>query len=189
MDFSRQEYAKPVPQNSFLEHWDRAFQKGCIINWDGKKPSCFPVILFYQNTLPSHFYDTVLFLPDSTSLPINSNACPKELLDPLWGYLLPSPTNCLHPKFSLLILRKFILWGTTPGTIISWPLLTRYYPREAKKRGIPTCREGSLCIQWKYKGFRAYTLGLPQRKWNWGLWTRVKPGSLLVSSGFFIHDI
>lgn len=40
-----------------------------MINRNSKKPSCFPVILFYQNTLPLPFYDTILFLPSSTSLP------------------------------------------------------------------------------------------------------------------------
>lgn len=134
-----------------------------MTNRESKKPSCFPVILFYENTLPSHFYDTVIFLPNSASqqaLMHTQKSCwtPREAI-----YTLPSPKTVSIPdSVCLNTLGKFLPWGTVPGTIIPWPLLRRYYPRESKKRGSPRCREGPLCIQPEYKGSRACSSGFPQ---------------------------
>lgn len=139
-----------------------------MINRDSKKPSCFPVILFYQNTLPSHFYDTVLFLPNSAFYPPtparSSNAYPKSCWTPCEAIYIP-PFPKLFPSQiqSVLILGKFTHWGTILDTVIPWSLLRRYYPRESKK-GIPSCTEGSLCIQQSTKAPGPVSLGFPQRK-------------------------
>lgn len=85
---------------------------------------------------------------------------------------------------------KIFSLRSIPGTEIPWLLLRRYYLRESKKRVILRCRERPLCIHWERGGSRTCKPGFPLKKWNWGLWRRgMEPRSLLVSSGFFIHDI
>lgn len=123
-------------QTSATQQFYRALQRGCMINRNSKKLSCFPVILFYQNTLPSHFYDTILFLPNSTSLPASSIAYPKSSWTHCEAIYIPSlPKNVSIPNSVCFnTLGKFPLWGKIPGTIIPWPLLRRYYPREEIER-------------------------------------------------------
>lgn len=88
-----------------------------MINGDSKKLSCFPVILFYQNTF-SHFYDMVIFSPNSASLTPSSNVYPKSCWTPCEAIYIPLSLKLFLSQIqSLNSLGKF-LWVTAPGTII-----------------------------------------------------------------------
>lgn len=143
---------------------ERVFQGGCMTNRESKKTSCFPVILFMKTPSPPIFMTPLYFCqirpPSQQALMHTQKSCwtPREAI-----YTLPSPKTVSIPdSVCLNTLGKFLLWGTAPGTIIPWPLLRRYYPRESKKRASPRCREGPLCIQPEHKGSRACSFGLPQ---------------------------
>lgn len=141
-----------------------------MINPNSKKLSCFPVILFYQNTLPFHFYDTILFLPSSTSLPPSSIAYPKSCWTHCEAIYIPPSLQMIpsHIQSVLILLGNFLSGGKYQAQKFLGLCSEGINSIPGKRyKGIPRSGGGPLCIQQGHKG-----PGISSEKVKLRLWRR-----------------